>query len=366
MATTPALQTADDFRRVVVDYATEAAGHGAVYLEAIFSPAEPAARGVAWQEVFEGYCDGAQEAREQLGVEMRLTPDITRAFSPAIAEETVAWCGRYRERGVVAVGLGGPENAPEPFAPAFKLARSLGLGAVPHAGEAAGPASMRGALDALGADRIRHGIRAVEDPVLVAELAERGTVLDVTPVSNLRTRVVAALDDHPLRALRRGRRALFDLDRRPGPVGTDLTLDYAMAAHLGASPRWAFDNGVAGALCDEATRARLARIGDEFDWTRSSGRRRRSSTRCADGRRGRRSAGDRLRRRPRRRVAGGRPATQAASPSPRAGTIGCASVASEVATVSSLATVPRPTNTADNTAPHSRAAADTPSATWMP
>ena len=94
MATTPALQTADDFRRVVLDYATEAAGHGAVYLEGIFSPAEPAARGVAWQEVFEGYCDGAQEARELLGVEINLTPDITRAFSPAIATQTVTWCGR--------------------------------------------------------------------------------------------------------------------------------------------------------------------------------------------------------------------------------------------------------------------------------
>ena len=267
MATTPALQTADDFRHVVVDYATEAAGHGAVYLEAIFSPAEPAARGIAWQEVFEGYCDGAREAHERLGVEIRLTPDITRAFSPAIAEETVAWCGRYRDRGVVAVGLGGPENAPEPFAPAFTLARSLGLGAVPHAGEAAGPASVRGALDALGADRIRHGIRAVEDPALVAELAARGTVLDVTPVSNLRTRVVATLDDHPLRALRAaGVRCSISTDD-PALFGTDLPLDYAMAAHLGAEPRWAFDNGVAGALCDEATRARLARIGDEFDWT---------------------------------------------------------------------------------------------------
>ena len=110
MATTPALQTADDFRQVVVDYAAEATGLGAVYIEGIFSPAEPAARGVAWEEVFEGYCDGAQEARERLGVEINLTPDITRAFSPEIAEETATWCARYRDRGVVAVGLGGPED----------------------------------------------------------------------------------------------------------------------------------------------------------------------------------------------------------------------------------------------------------------
>ena len=267
MATTPALQTAADFRQVVVDYAAEAARLGAVYIEGIFSPAEPASRGVAWEEVFEGFCDGAQEARERTGVEINLTPDLTRAFSPQVAEETVAWCARYRDRGVVAVGLGGPETSPLPFATAFGLARSLGLGSVPHAGEAAGPDSIRGALHALHADRIRHGIRAVEDPALVVELAERGIVLDVTPVSNLRTRVVASLDEHPLRALTAaGVRCSISTDD-PALFATDLTLDYAMAAYLGAAPRWVFENGVAGALCDGATRSRLRRIGEEFDWS---------------------------------------------------------------------------------------------------
>ena len=267
MATTPALQTAADFHQVVVDYAAEASGLGAVYLEGIFSPAEPAMRGVAWEEVFEGYCEGAQEARERFGIEIFFTPDITRAYSPQLAKETVRWCARYRERGVLAVGLGGLETAPEPFAKAFALARSLGLGSVPHAGEGAGPASIRGALDALHADRIRHGVRAVEDPALVAELAARGIVLDVTPVSNLRTRVVATLDEHPLRALAAaGVRCSISTDD-PALMATDLTLDYALAAHLGAAPRWVFDNGVAGALCDEPTRARLRSIGEEFEWT---------------------------------------------------------------------------------------------------
>ena len=267
LATTPALQTAADFRQVVVDYAAEAAGLGAVYLEAIFSPAEPAMRGVAWEQVFEGYCDGAEEARERFGIEIFFTPDVTRAYSPRLAKKTIRWCARYRERGILAVGLGGLETAPEPFAPAFDLARSLGLGSVPHAGEGAGPASIRGALDALHADRIRHGIRAVEDPALVAELAARGIVLDVTPVSNLRTRVVTALDDHPLRTLAAaGVRCSISTDD-PALMATDLTLDYAMAAYLGVTPRQAFESGLAGALCDEETRARLRRIGEEFDWT---------------------------------------------------------------------------------------------------
>src|SRR5207253_1711659 len=104
------------------------------------------------------------------------------------------------ERGVVGVGLGGleAEYPPEPYEPAFALARELGLASVPHAGEVAGPPSVRGALEELQADRIRHGIRSVEDPGLVREIVDRRVVLDVCPISNLRTRVVASLDEHPL------------------------------------------------------------------------------------------------------------------------------------------------------------------------
>jgi Adenosine deaminase len=79
-ATTGALRTERDFRQVVVDYAAEAASHGAVYLEGIFTPAEPAGRGCDWDEVFTGYCDGAQQAAEQHGVKVRLTPDIPRSY----------------------------------------------------------------------------------------------------------------------------------------------------------------------------------------------------------------------------------------------------------------------------------------------
>src|SRR5262249_31625265 len=103
--TTNALRTAEDFRQVVADYADEAASHGAVYLEAIFSPAERVARGVDWDEIFSGYCDGAQEARELHGVEVRLTPDIFRGATAEQAEHVVRYSAKYRERGVVAVGL---------------------------------------------------------------------------------------------------------------------------------------------------------------------------------------------------------------------------------------------------------------------
>jgi aminodeoxyfutalosine deaminase len=266
--TTNALQTEADFRQVVVDYAAEAASHGAVYLEGIFSPAERVRRGCDWAEIYEGVCAGAQEARERHGVEVRLTPDIPRGFSQEEARATVEWAARYRDRGVVGVGLGGleAEFPPEPYADVFRLAHEVGLGSVPHAGEVAGAASVRGALEELGADRLRHGIRAVEDPGLVAELADRGTVLDVCPLSNLRTGAVASLEEHPLPQLvAAGVRCSISTDD-PAMFDTDLTRDYEAAASLGVSPRAAYEAGLAGALCDDQTRGALRRIGDSHDW----------------------------------------------------------------------------------------------------
>jgi len=259
-----ALRTYDDFRRIVVDYAAEAAAHRAVYLEGIFTPG--LWRGLDTDEVFAGYCDGAAQAREEHGVEVRLTPDIPREYSPEEAETVARFAVAFRDRGVVGLGIGGFEYACEPFADAFAIAREGGVGSVPHAGEIAGAESVRAVLDHLAADRVRHGIRAVDDPGLVRELADRGTVLDVCPLSNLRTGAVASLAEHPLPQLvAAGVRCSISTDD-PAMFDTDLTRDYEAAASLGVSPRAAYEAGVAGALCDEAVRERLRAIGDSFPW----------------------------------------------------------------------------------------------------
>ena len=268
MMTTHAIQTEIDFRQVVVSYAEEAAAHGAVYIEGIFTPAERVSGGASWDEVFTGFCDGAIEASEQHGVEVRLTPDIPRSFGLEAAIETARYSVKYRDRGVVGIGLGGreAEYPPEPFETAFRVARGGGIGSVPHAGEVAGGSSIRGAIDNLQADRLRHGVRAVEDPGLLREIAARGIVCDVCPVSNLRTRVYASLEVHPLPAmLAAGVLCSISTDD-PAMFDTDLTRDYEAAALLGHSPRDAFDAGIHGALCDDATRARLVDIGQGFAW----------------------------------------------------------------------------------------------------
>ena len=199
---------------------------------------------------------------------MRLTPDITRGASPEESEATVRHSIEHRERGVVGIGLGGLEREypPELYADAFRLARAAGLGSVPHAGEAAGPESIRGALDTLFANRLRHGIRAVEDPSLVRELAERGIVLDVSTISNLRTGLVRAVAEHPLPQLvAAGVRCSLSTDD-PAMFESSLEVEYESARSLGLEPRAFYEAGVAGALCGEPTRERLRTIGDAYDW----------------------------------------------------------------------------------------------------
>jgi aminodeoxyfutalosine deaminase len=266
---TAALQTADDFRQITVDYAEEASRHGAVYIEGIFAPTVPGRNGVDLDGMYQGYCDGVQEARERCGVEIRLTPDLNRTSPPDEAAGLVRRAISHREDGMVGVGLGGVEDQapPEQFVDAFRLAREGGLGSVPHAGEIVGPESIWGCLEALQADRIRHGIRALEDPALVRELIDRGIVLDVCPTSNIRVGAVATYDEHPLpQMVAAGLRCSLSTDD-PAMFDTDLTSEYAEATARGLSPKAFYDVGVAGALCDEYTRERLKAIGEEFDWS---------------------------------------------------------------------------------------------------
>ena len=265
---TACLRTADDFRRITVDYAGEAAAQGAVYIEGIFAPLQLVRRGITWEEVFEGFCDGAAEAREVHGVEMRLTPDMTRNSSPEEIDEMLRHSTAYHDRGVVGIGLGAfeLEYPPHLFEDAFARAREGGLGSVPHAGELGGPDAVREALDCLRADRLRHGIRAIEDQELVAEIVERRTVLDVCLVSNVRVGVVPSLDEHPLpRLVEAGVLCSLSTDDPP-MFDTDLTSEYETACRLGLRPQAFFDAGVVGALCDEETRRRLQAIGETFDW----------------------------------------------------------------------------------------------------
>jgi aminodeoxyfutalosine deaminase len=124
-AVTSVLRRAEDFRELLVDSAEAAARLGVVYIEAIFSPVELTHLGVGWDEIFSGYCDGIVEARERHRIEVRLTPDITRGVSSDEADVAAQAAVRYRELGVVGLGLGSTAEeryGPERYRAAFSLA----------------------------------------------------------------------------------------------------------------------------------------------------------------------------------------------------------------------------------------------------
>jgi adenosine deaminase len=256
--TTDCVRTGDDARQILLEYAAEAAGHGAVYLEAIFVCGRAVREGRA-AELFAGYADGAAEAADRFGVTVRLTPDVYRGMEPESACAVARLSAAYADRGVVGLGLGGDDalaGAVALLADALRIARDGGLGLVPHAGESTGPESVREVLP-YAPERIRHGIGAARDPELLAELAARGVVLDVCPTSNVLLRVVPTLADHPLPLLAAaGVRCTVNTDD-PGIFGIDLAGEYAVAEALGYPASTAYAAGVAGALCDEVTRERL-------------------------------------------------------------------------------------------------------------
>jgi adenosine deaminase len=132
--------------------------------------------------------------------------------------------------GVVALGLAGTEAGypPEPFEPWFDRARAAGLHSAPHAGETAGPESIWGALKALGAERLGHGVRAIEDPALVAYLVQHQITLEVCPTSNVLLGIYPSLAEHPLAKLHAaGVRVTVNTDT-PALFGTTLAQEAAL------------------------------------------------------------------------------------------------------------------------------------------
>jgi adenosine deaminase len=175
--------------------------------------------------------DTARAAGERCGVGFGLTMAVNRHADPAGEVALARFAARHAGNGIHALGLTGDESqfGAEPFAPAFAIARDAGLTVAPHAGELSGPDSVRAAIETLGATRIAHGVRAAEDPELVALLADRGIGLDVCLTSNRILGVVSDLARHPLpRLLNAGVRCSLGADD-PLMFGAGLADEYQTA-----------------------------------------------------------------------------------------------------------------------------------------
>ncbi|WP_380169010.1 adenosine deaminase [Jannaschia sp. R86511] len=227
------LRDREDFRLLTQGVLERLAEQDVRYAEITFSPLLHTARGVPAQEVFAGLEQARTAVEAAGGPVVRWVTDVSGHLGPEASEETLDVVLRLGDGApppsVVGFGLGGPEVDRRPYARAFARAREAGLRSLPHAGEVTGPDSVRAALDDLGAERIGHGIAVAADEALMAEVAERGVVLEVCPTSNLRTRVVGSYDEHPLLRLLQAGVAVTVNSDDPPMFGTTLTAEYLLA-----------------------------------------------------------------------------------------------------------------------------------------
>ncbi len=261
-----ALRTPEDFQLLVADFLAEQARQSIVYTEAHFTIGTHLTNGANGDEVLAALEEAIREGEERLGVRLRLIPDVVRNV-PAMADATLEWALAGRGRGIVALGLSGSEArfANDPFREHFVTAAREGLHCVAHAGEHAGPQSIRSALEVCGAERIGHGVRAVEDPVLMAELAERGIPLEVCPSSNVCLGVVPDLAHHPFdRLARAGCRVTVNSDD-PAFFDTTLTGEYLrLARTFGYGPGELTRLALAGLRAAFLSEAELASLEARF------------------------------------------------------------------------------------------------------
>jgi len=216
-----------DFCFAAAAVARDLARQNIRYAEVFFSPSDFACHGLKTQELTAAIRAGLSQVPD---VEVALVADLVRDSGPEHAAITLAEVNEVRDLGVVGIGIGGSEHRfpPEPFAGLYEQARRLGLHTSAHAGEAAGPASIWGAIRSLHVDRIGHGTRAGEDDRLVDYLAKTGIPLEVCPLSNVRTGVVKRLEEHPVRAYyRRGIAVTINTDD-PQMFGNSLAEEYRL------------------------------------------------------------------------------------------------------------------------------------------
>lgn len=228
-----ALKDPEDFAFLALDFLAEQARQKVVWSEVHFTIATHLANGANGGEVLDALVQAIAEGETRYGVSLRLIPDVVRNVGPEVAGKTLEWALEGQKRGaVVALGFTGMEGKfeDEPFRPCFDEARRHGLHCVAHAGEHAGPESIRSVLDVCGAERIGHGVRAVEDPALVAELAARRIPLEVCPSSNVCLGVFPDLASHTFDRLRRAGVAVTVNSDDPPFFNTTLTDEYEKLA----------------------------------------------------------------------------------------------------------------------------------------
>ena len=257
------IRTPEDYRDVTYQYLMDCAAEGAIYVEVMSSPDHAAAVGMSYNDHLEGIVAGIGDARQESGIEGRIIVTCVRHLGPERGVEVARQVVANPHDLVTGFGMGGDENAfqPRDYADTFGIVDAAGLPCTVHAGEVAGHESVRAALDALPVKRLGHGVRAMENPELVRELADRGIVLEVCPGSNIATGVYQSYSEHPLLGLRdAGCRITLNSDDPPY-FDTTIGREYDRASSVFGLDDTALTEitltAIEAAFVDEDTRARL-------------------------------------------------------------------------------------------------------------
>ena len=232
------IRTAEDYRDVTYEYLAGCALQGAVYVELIVSPDHAATVGLDPRDHLDAIARGIDDARTDHAIEARILLTAIRNLGADHAVRTARYAATRPHPYVVGFQMAGDEaNFPaSDFKEAFDVAAEAGLGCSVHAGEWAGPESVRAALE-LPVTRIGHGVRSIEDPALVEELAARGTVLECCPTSNVVLDLFPSYEEHPLPALAQAGVRVTLASDDPPYFGASIGGEYAICRE-----RWGFDD----------------------------------------------------------------------------------------------------------------------------
>jgi adenosine deaminase len=229
------IRSGGDYRDITYEYLASCAREGAIYVELTASIDHSRIAGIGDAEHWEGIAAGIDDARRDHGIEARILSVAVRNYGVERAVEIAELTAARPHPYLVGFSLAGDEAGypPEPFLEAYRVAEKAGLGCTVHAGEWAGAASVRGALE-LPVTRISHGVRAIEDPTLVEELARRRITLEVCPTSNVVLGVFPSYEEHPFPVLRAAGIPLTLGSDDPPYFGASVGGEYAVAReHFG-------------------------------------------------------------------------------------------------------------------------------------
>ncbi|TMG29063.1 MAG: adenosine deaminase [Chloroflexi bacterium] len=258
------LQTVPALERATYELCEDLAKDNVRYAEIRYGPWLHVQHGLSLTDVIRGVLSGWSQGRKAFGLEGGIIVTALRDMPPAQNLALAQVAGRFVNDGVLGFDLAGDEAGHPPILheDAFRVARSLGMNITIHAGEAAGPESVRQAI-AMGAVRLGHGVRAQEDHEVIAMIKEDGIQLDMAPTSNAQTKAIRRLQDHPLkRFYERGIKVTISTDSR---TVSDITLTRELENAIrviGCTPAqvWAMNlQALDGGFGDKATRGRLRR-----------------------------------------------------------------------------------------------------------